>query len=108
MKSSSFARKRTAPELKLAKTLIEATSADEADLEGFRDLYAERLRELVDAKVAGRKIVKSKSGGKLPQTINIIEALKASLEFKKTRAAARAGKPTIRARRTPPKKRKTG
>jgi DNA end-binding protein Ku len=97
----------SAQELKLAKTLIEATSADKANLEDFRNLYTERLRELVDAKVAGRKIVKSKSGGKLPQTINIIDALKASLEFKKTRAAARPGKPA-RARRAPPKKRKTG
>jgi DNA end-binding protein Ku len=98
----------SAQELKLARTLIEATRADDADLEGFHDLYAERLRELIDAKVAGRKVVKSAAGAKLPQTINIIDALKASLEFKKTRAATPAGKSVPRARRTPAKKRKTG
>jgi len=96
----------SAQELKLAKTLIEATREGDADIEHYRDLYAERLRELVDAKVEGREVVKSKSSGKAPATINIIDALKASLEFKKTRAAARkSGAAGGRARKSPPKKR---
>lgn len=100
-------------ELKLAKTLIEATKADDAELDGYHDLYAERLRELVDAKFAGRKIAKPRAG-KAPQTINLIDALKASLDFKKTRAvtgakgaAGRAASARTR-RATPAKKRKTG
>lgn len=82
----------SAQELKLAKTLIAATQEKKADLPQYHDLYAERLRELVEAKVEGREVVKAKTGnGKAPPTINLIEALKASLEFKKTRAAARGG-----------------
>jgi DNA end-binding protein Ku len=106
----------SAQELKLAKTLIAATRERKADLPQYHDLYAERLRELVEANVEGREVVKSKSSGKAPPTINLIDALKASLEFKKTRASARktasgaaprAG--ASRARRaTPAKKRKTG
>lgn len=99
-----------ARELKLARTLIDATRQDEAELESYHDLYAERMRELVDAKVAGREVVKS-SAEKAPQTINLIDALKASLEFKKTRTAARSGASGkgARARRTPAaKKRRTG
>lgn len=100
----------SAQELKLAKTLIDATREDAAQIEHYHDLYAERLRELVEAKVAGREIAKPKSS-KAPPTINLIDALKASVEFKKTRAslrkpaAARDGRTTKRA---PAKKRKTG
>jgi DNA end-binding protein Ku len=99
-------------ELKLAKTLIAATRADDAELGEYHDLYAERLRELVDAKFAGRKIAKPRAG-KVPQTINLIDALKASLDFKSTRAASGAKNSSrstaARTRRaSPAKKRKTG
>jgi DNA end-binding protein Ku len=99
-------------ELKLAKTLIAATREEHAEIEHYHDLYAERLRELVEAKVAGREVVKRPTG-KAPPTINLIDALKASLEFKKTRAAARKQEPAARAKPRSPgaskaKKRKTG
>jgi DNA end-binding protein Ku len=77
----------SAQELKLAKTLIDATREDNAKLESYHDLYAERLRELVEAKIEGREIVKH-AATKAPPTINLIDALKASLDYKKTRAAA--------------------
>jgi DNA end-binding protein Ku len=106
------AESASAQELKLAKTLIEATKADGVELGEYHDLYAERLRELVDAKLAGRKIAKPRAG-KQPQTINLIDALKASLDFKKTRAASGAKNSTRTAaartrRASTPKKRKTG
>lgn len=100
-------------ELKLAKTLIEATREKDADIVHYHDLYAERLRELVDAKVAGREVVK-RPAGQAPPTINLIDALKASLEFKKTRAATRKQEPAARVAKARsgaaarPKKRKTG
>jgi DNA end-binding protein Ku len=96
-----------AQELKLAKTLIDATRADQAELENFRDLYAERMRELIDAKVAGREVARPKTTGKAPATINLMDALKASLEFKKTRAAVRKRAP-VKRRAAAPRKRKTG
>jgi DNA end-binding protein Ku len=96
-----------AAELKLAKTLIEATRAEQAELDSFQDLYAERMRELIDAKVAGRQVARPKTTGAAPPTINLMDALKASLQFKKTRAAAR--KPVTVKRRAPAaKKRRTG
>lgn len=104
----------SAQELKLAKTLIAATREKQAELDSYHDLYAERLRELVDAKTAGKEIAKPRASGKAPPTINIIEALKASLEFKKVRAGAKATASVSRTKRpakprtTTPKKRKTG
>jgi DNA end-binding protein Ku len=100
----------SAQELKLAKTLIDATRQADADLEHYRDLYAERMRELVDAKMAGHEVAKPESR-KAPPTINLIEALKASLEEKKTRAAARTPKirkGPIERQKSRPTKRKTG
>jgi non-homologous end joining protein Ku len=44
-------------EMKLARTLIDATLQDDAELESYHDLSSERMRELVDAKVAGREVV---------------------------------------------------
>ena len=55
-----------AQELKLAKTLVEASTTKDADLEGYRDLYAKRLNELVQAKVAGVKLDKPKSKRSAP------------------------------------------
>lgn len=98
--------KISAQELMLAKTLITATREKSADLDKFKDLYATRLRELVNAKVEGREIVKPKSTGKAPPTINLIEALKASLEYKKAKASLPKSKPAPRKRAT--SKRKTG
>jgi DNA end-binding protein Ku len=98
-------------ELKLAKTLIDATREESADLEHYRDLYAERLRELVDAKVAGREVVKPPAG-KAPPTINLIDALKQSLSYKKAKARLPKRTPASKkaggGSRSRPTKRKTG
>jgi non-homologous end joining protein Ku len=71
-----------AQELKLAKTLVEASTTKEADLDSYRDLYAERLNELVQAKVAGVKLDKPKSKRSAPPVINFAEVLKLSLAEK--------------------------
>jgi DNA end-binding protein Ku len=92
-------------ELKLAKTLIAALRQPEPELDEYRDLYNDRLRALVDAKVEGREVVRPPKS-KAPPTINLIDALKQSMEFKRTRRAAK--KPAQVKRRAAPKKRKTG
>lgn len=98
-------------ELKLAKTLIETTHEDTADMEGFHDLYAERLREIVNAKIAGQEIVPQPEG-KGPPVFNLMDALKASLNYRETRASTKKevqGAKSGRTRRSStPKKRKTG
>jgi DNA end-binding protein Ku len=103
-------------ELKLAKTLIDATTEDELKLDEYRDLYNERLTRLIEMKVAGQEVVEAPpSEG--PAVINLMDALKASVEKTKAKApAARAasGKapdkkmPAAARKRAPAKKKKTG
>jgi DNA end-binding protein Ku len=44
-------------ELRLTRMLIKALEKPKPRLERYHDLYYERLRELIDAKVSGREIV---------------------------------------------------
>ena len=71
----------------MAKTLIEATTADELNLDSYRDLYNERLTKLIEMKVAGQEVVEAPpSDG--PSVINLMDALKASVERTKAKAPA--------------------
>ena len=65
-------------ELKLAETLIEASSSDRPDLGGYEDLHTERLRQIIDAKLAGEKIVvpEAEEDGAV---INLMDALRRSV-----------------------------
>jgi DNA end-binding protein Ku len=92
-------------ELQLAKTLILATKVDEPALEEYGDLYNERLKELVEAKVEGRAISRPKEA--VPTaTINYMDAIRASLQ---RRAKAAPKKATVKkAPRAGAKKRRTG
>jgi DNA end-binding protein Ku len=98
----------TAQEAKLAKTLIDVTVTKHAELEEYRNLYNERMEALVQAKIEGREIatVAAKDAG--PPTINIMDALKASLERKRPRSP---GSKKLEARhraKAPAKRKKTG
>jgi DNA end-binding protein Ku len=66
-------------ELELAKTLIEKLSAEEFDLEKFKDRYAEALKEMIKAKIEG-KPYEVKAEEKVEEAKNLLEALKASVE----------------------------
>jgi DNA end-binding protein Ku len=93
-------------ELKLARTLIAATRANSPELEEYRDLYNERLKELVEAKVAGHEVA-APAKSSAPPVINLMDALRASLQKRATGAPKKAtARPA--AKRTPAKKRKTG
>jgi DNA end-binding protein Ku len=100
-------------ELKLAKTLIEATTSDELNLESYRDLYNERLTKLIELKVAGQEVVEAPPAD-APSVINLMDALKASVEKTKGKAPAAARKapdkkmPAAARRRATAKKKKTG
>jgi DNA end-binding protein Ku len=86
-------------ELKLAKTLIEATTADELNLDEYKDLYNERLTKLIETKVAGKEIVQAPPD-EGPAVINLMDALKASVEQTKGKAPAKKAA----ARKAPEKK----
>lgn len=65
-------------ELELTETLIEATTEKHFDLGQYHDEYEEKLRELIEAKVAGKEI--SVAPVEKPRAvINMMDALRESL-----------------------------
>jgi DNA end-binding protein Ku len=95
----------SAQELKLAKTLIAATRVDEPELEEYRDLYNDRLTELVEAKVAGHEIARPPKQA-APPVINLMDALKASLQKRAKGAPKKVARKPVK--KAAPRKRKTG
>ena len=67
-----------AAEVKLAKTLVEASTADEFDFGKYQDQYTENVRKLIESKTAGKKIVSGRDDGE-PAIINLMDALRESL-----------------------------
>jgi DNA end-binding protein Ku len=89
----SFADELTQPEvspeeLKLAKTLIGASALEDFDLAKYKDTYNEKLTALIHAKVEGREIV-APPVAEGPKVINLMDALKQSLEEAKRKAPER-------------------
>jgi DNA end-binding protein Ku len=68
----------TSDELKMAKMLTDAMSEDRFDAAAYKDDYAEQMRKLVEAKVAGQEIV-APPEEPAPRVINLMEALKKSI-----------------------------
>lgn len=83
-------------ELKLAKTLVESLVADFRP-EKYKDTYRQNLKELIEAKAKGKEI-KAAPEPKVAKVVDIMEALRKSLE-EKTKPA--------RSERAPVKKRKS-
>jgi DNA end-binding protein Ku len=94
-------------ELKLAKMLILASKMDEPELEEYHDLYNERLKELVDAKVEGREVVRSSQAASAP-TINYLDAIRASLQRRAKSAKGTTGPRKAAKPKAAAKKRRTG
>ncbi|HEX6963464.1 MAG TPA: Ku protein [Lacipirellula sp.] len=92
-------------ELKLAKTLIAATRADSPELEEYRDLYNDRLKELVEAKVEGHEVATPPKSAE-PPVINLMDALRASLQKRAKGAPKKAARKA--AKKAASRKRKTG
>lgn len=104
-------------ELALANQLIEALTSEKFDLSAYHDLYTEKLTQLIEAKVAGQEIVAPPSAEQ-PQVINLMDAIKASMQ--QVKVPAKAEKPerktaASKTERAPaagktaaPKKRKSG
>lgn len=75
-------------EKKLTKTLIEASIQEEFDYTEFKDGYVEEMRNLIDLKIEGQEIVAAPDAEE-PKVINLMEALKASVEGAKKGGGAR-------------------
>lgn len=68
----------TPDELELTKKLIEATKNDDFDIAVFENVYHDKLKELIEAKIEGKEIV-AKPEESPEQVINLMDALKASV-----------------------------
>lgn len=73
-------------EMKLTKTLIDASRIEEFDYSRYKDTYVDKLKQLIEIKVAGQEVVQVQEQEE-PQIINFMEALKQSV------AEAQSGSP---------------
>lgn len=74
-------------QLKLAETLINSLTKSFEEVE-FKDDYYEAILELIDAKVKGKEIVVAADEEKDAPVVDIMDALKASIEEAKSQRAA--------------------
>lgn len=74
-------------QLKLAKTLVDSMTVRFTDIE-MRDRYTEALKEIIDAKVAGREVVMVAE--EAPEVVDIMTALKASIDAAKKKPMEKA------------------
>ena len=85
-------------ELEMAKALIESL-ADSFEPDRYQDNYKEALMQVVEAKVAGQETVAAPEPEAAPRVMDLMEALKASVE------AAKKSKPAAAAATKPAKQR---
>lgn len=87
-------------ELSLTTQLIKALTVKSFDLAKFHDVYEERLRELIEAKVEGREVVGPPEEKEAPRVVNLMDAIRQSMaqvkgikaDSRPVRAAARRKK----------------
>jgi DNA end-binding protein Ku len=71
--------KANAAEMKLARQVIESIEGD-LNLADYKDEYQEGLRAIIDAKVAGEEIVEPAEVEAPPKVVDLMEALRKSLD----------------------------
>jgi DNA end-binding protein Ku len=91
------------PELKLAIQLIAQVATEEFHPEAYEDSQRKRMRELIDRKLRGEEIKARPEETPKGEIIDLMAALKASLEESK-KASADEEQPVSIANRRPPKK----
>src|SRR5262249_15600562 len=101
-------------ELKLMKTLIDASTPKEFDYAKYKDTYTEKMTKLIEAKVTGQQIV-APPVQEHAQIINLMDALKQSVaQYQQAAPEAEAAKPpkkmaaSVRKAETGTRKRKSG
>ncbi len=72
--------KTTAEERKLAKSLIAAATDEEFDLSRYKDEYTNKLTKLVEGKAKGAKKLVGPAQEEQPAIINLMDALRQSLD----------------------------
>jgi DNA end-binding protein Ku len=69
----------TQQELDLTAQLVSALTTDNFDLTSYHDQYTEKLTQLIESKVEGKEIVAAPEGEE-PKIINLLDAIKASMQ----------------------------
>jgi DNA end-binding protein Ku len=82
-------------EVRLATMLVDASTKKDFDVTAFKDEYNEQVRELLEAKVAGREIVAPPMIEHEAPVVNLMEALKRSVSQSKTAAARSVARATL-------------
>jgi DNA end-binding protein Ku len=83
-------------EVALAVQLIEQLASEHFEPGKYEDEYRKSAMEMIDQKVAGQEIAMAPARPAKGQIIDLMEALKASLDAKKKQAAAPAAEPANR------------
>ncbi len=73
-------------ELTLAKRLIDDLTAKKFEPEKYHDTYRERVQEVAQQKLAGQEVTEAPTGPRHGQVIDLMTALKASLEKRGAKA----------------------
>ena len=109
-KASEFSRevgesKLSAQELKLAASLVDASTSTKIDFSHYKDEYTERVKKILDAKLKGKK-VETPTVTKTGSVINLMDALRRSLKNAGGDSKEKTVRKTARARgiRAHPKK----
>jgi DNA end-binding protein Ku len=74
----------SAKQIKMAQTLIDAWYSEDFDFASYDDHYRERVEKLIDAKKKGRQIAEPEEDDDEPEVINLMEALKRSVQGAKS------------------------
>jgi DNA end-binding protein Ku len=92
--------KITTQELNLAETLVTASTSKKLVLSHYKDQYNERIRQVIEAKLAGKKIARGRSE-KAPHPINLMDALRKSVQqaHGKASSGSKVRQPAPKARR---------
>ena len=93
--------------IELAEKLIETWTEDDFDFSQYKDTYQDKVREMIEAKVAGREVVAPAAEEEEPEVINLMDALAASVRQRKPREAASASRTAAHTRRRAAPHRKT-
>jgi DNA end-binding protein Ku len=87
--------KVTKEEMQLTKTLIDASRVEDFDFSQYKDGYVEEMTELIEMKVEGKEIVAAPDPEE-PKVINLMEALKASVDSARKGGGTAAKKPAAK------------
>jgi DNA end-binding protein Ku len=91
-------------QLKLARTLVDSMTTNFANIE-MKDHYYDALKAIIDAKVAGKEIVSISE--EEPKVVDIMTALKASIDAAKKKPMEKAKGDTVKLPKTEEKEKRT-